>query len=286
MASRPAAFQRVSTDMPIPPPAFGLIVFGDELLSGKRQDAHAPKLIELLAARGQELAWARYVRDDRGAQASALRSAAACGDAVFCCGGIGATPDDHTRQAAAGAFGRPLEPHAGAQQLIRDRVAEMAAQRGERPLPDDDPEMRRRLDMGVFPAGSRLIPNPYNGIAGFSLQRLHFLPGFPVMAHPMMVWVLEQEYGLVERPPEVRERSCIVNNDFESRLSPLMERIEAEHPGIKVFSLPSVDHPQWGRCIELGVKAGRDDAQRQGAYRAMVENLHQCGAVICTELVR
>ena len=88
-------------------PRFGLIVFGDELLSGKRQDAHAPKFIELLAARGAELDWARYVRDERAAQASALRAAAASGDAVLCCGGIGATPP---ARKAAPAQGGPLEP--------------------------------------------------------------------------------------------------------------------------------------------------------------------------------
>ncbi len=267
-------------------PRFGLIVFGDELLSGRRQDAHAPKFIELLAARGAELDWARYVRDERAAQASALRAAAASGDAVLCCGGIGATPDDHTRQAAALALGLPLQPHAEAQQLIRERVAEMAHERGEPPPDEAQPDMRRRLEMGVLPAGCRLIPNPYNRIAGFSLGRLHFVPGFPVMAHPMMAWVLENEYGLAEQPAGVRERSCIVANDLEARLTPLMEQIEAEHPGIKVFSLPSVDHPQWGRCIELGVKAGRDDAQRQGAFAALRAGLHQLGAAVRTDLVR
>lgn len=265
---------------------FGLIVFGDELLSGKRQDAHAPKLIELLAARGQELAWARYVRDAREEQAAALRAAFASGDIVFCCGGIGATPDDHTRQAAALALGLPLQAHAEAQALIRQRAAEMAAERGEALAPDEEPSMRQRLQMGVLPAGSRLVPNPYNRIPGFSLGRLHFLPGFPVMAHPMMAWVLEQEYGLLPAEAGARERSLVLQGAYEAQLTPLMERIEAEHPGIKVFSLPSVDHPQWGRCIELGVKAGRDDAQRLGAYDALKQGVHDFGATVCTELVR
>jgi molybdopterin-biosynthesis enzyme MoeA-like protein len=265
---------------------FGLIVFGDELLSGKRQDAHAPKLIELLAERGEELAWARYVRDDRAAQASALRQAFASGDVVMACGGIGATPDDHTRQAAALAAGVPLQPHPEAQALIWERSREMAADRGL-PVPSaDDPDMQHRLDMGVLPAGARLIPNPYNRIAGFSLGRVHFMPGFPVMAHPMMAWVLEQEYGLQPRAAEVRERSVVLQGAYEAQLTPLMERIEAEHAGIKVFSLPSVDHPTWGRCIELGVKAGRDDAQRQAAFDALKWGLHEFGAIVCTELVR
>ncbi|MFN8849284.1 MAG: competence/damage-inducible protein A [Inhella sp.] len=265
---------------------FGLIVFGDELLSGKRQDAHAPKLIELLAERGEELAWARYVRDDRAAQAAALRQALASGEGVMACGGIGATPDDHTRQAAALAAGRPLQAHPEAQALIWQRAREMAAERGLPPPSPQNPDMQRRLEMGVLPAGARLIPNPYNRIAGFSLGRVHFLPGFPVMAHPMMAWVLEQEYGLWPRPAEVRERSLVVQGAYEAQLTPLMEGIEAEFPGIKVFSLPSVDHPSWGRCIELGVKAGSGDGQRQAAFAALRQRLHDFGAFICTEMVR
>ncbi len=265
---------------------FGLLVFGDELLSGKRQDAHAPKLIELLAERGQELGWARYVRDDRAQQAAALRAAMASSDVVFSCGGIGATPDDHTRQAAALALGVPLQAHGAAQALIRQRAAEVAQERGLPPPDPAHPDMQRRLEMGVFPLGSRLIPNPYNRIAGFSLGRVHFVPGFPVMAHPMMAWVLEQEYGLLPRAAELRERSAVLQGAYEAQLTPLMERVEVEFPGIKVFSLPSEDHPQWGKCIELGVKGGLDDAQRQKAYSALVQGLHDFGARICTELVR
>jgi molybdopterin-biosynthesis enzyme MoeA-like protein len=106
------------------------------------------------------------------------------------------------------------------------------------------------------------------------------------MAHPMMAWVLEQEYGLMPRPIELRERSLVLQGAFEAQLTPLMERVEAEFPGIKVFSLPSEDHPQWGKCIELGVKGGADDARRLIAYAALVQGLHDFGARICTEMVR
>jgi molybdopterin-biosynthesis enzyme MoeA-like protein len=95
----------------ISPPQFGLIIVGDEILSGKRQDKHLAKVIELLSARGLALAWVRYVGDDRPRITAALREAFASGDIVFSCGGIGATPDDHTRQCAAAALGRPLELH-------------------------------------------------------------------------------------------------------------------------------------------------------------------------------
>ncbi|MFX8184012.1 hypothetical protein ABTL26_19585, partial [Acinetobacter baumannii] len=79
------------------------------------------------------------------------------------------------------------------------------------------------------------------------------VPGFPVMAHPMMAWVLDR-YPELHREVGVQERSLIVQGAMEASLTPLMVAVEADFPGIKVFSLPSVDHPQWGRCIELGVK--------------------------------
>ncbi|MEY2685382.1 MAG: hypothetical protein RJA09_2526, partial [Pseudomonadota bacterium] len=96
----------------------GLIIVGDEILSGKRQDKHMPKVLELLAARGLVLAWARYVGDDRDLITAALSDAFASSDVVFSCGGIGATPDDHTRQCAAAALGLPLVLHPQARDLI------------------------------------------------------------------------------------------------------------------------------------------------------------------------
>ena len=80
---------------------FGLLIIGDEILSGKRQDKHLPKVIELLAARGLALSWARYVGDDPARITADLKDAFCSGDVVFSCGGIGATPDDHTRQCAS-----------------------------------------------------------------------------------------------------------------------------------------------------------------------------------------
>ena len=80
---------------------FGLIIVGDEILSGKRVDKHLPKFIELLAARGLALSYADYVGDDPERITATLQRAFASGDIIFSTGGIGATPDDHTRQCAA-----------------------------------------------------------------------------------------------------------------------------------------------------------------------------------------
>ena len=261
----------------------GLIIIGDEILSGKRQDKHLAKVIELLAARGLELSWARYVGDDRPRITQALRDAFTGGELVLSCGGIGATPDDHTRQCAAAALGVSLELHPQARALILERMRDVAAEQGHAFEPDRADNLHR-LNMGVFPRGASIVPNPYNKIPGFSVGDVHFFPGFPVMAWPMIEWVLDQRYAHLHGGARARERSVIVFGAMEATLTPLMERIESEFAGIKVFSLPSVDHPQHGRHIELGVK-GRGTAVRM-AYDALREGLSQLGAKLGPEMVR
>ena len=262
---------------------FGLIIIGDEILSGKRADKHLPKVIELLSARALSLSWARYVGDDPARITADLKHAFESGDVVFSCGGIGATPDDHTRQCAAAALGRPLVLHPQARELILERMRDTAAEQGI-PYEPDRPDNVHRLNMGVFPEGAAIIPNPFNKIAGFSVGSVHFVPGFPVMAWPMIEWVLDQHYRELQGKNALREKSVIVFGAMEATLTPLMERIEAEFVGVKVFSLPSVDHPEWGRHIELGVKG--DAARLDAAYRRLLDGLQDHGAKLGPELVR
>ncbi|MBH9738101.1 molybdopterin-binding protein, partial [Burkholderia cepacia] len=68
--------------------AFGVIIIGDEILSGRRSDKHLPKVIELLGARGLALEWAQYVGDDPARITETLRRSFASGDIVFSTGGI------------------------------------------------------------------------------------------------------------------------------------------------------------------------------------------------------
>ncbi|MBL8350714.1 MAG: competence/damage-inducible protein A [Burkholderiaceae bacterium] len=264
-------------------PDFGLIIIGDEILSGKRQDKHLPKVIELLAKRGLGLAWARYVGDHRGHITAALKDAFGGGDIVFCCGGIGATPDDHTRQCAAAALGRPLALHPEAEALIRERMQDTAREQGIAYQPDR-PDNVHRLNMGVFPAGASIIRNPYNKIPGFSVGEVHFVPGFPVMAHPMIESLLDGRYAALHGSQLQAERSVIVMGSMEATLTPLMEAIEARFPGIKVFSLPSVDHPTYGRHIELGVKGA--PAATGPAFDALLVGLRERGTQLGPEMVR
>lgn len=253
------ALKKVGIDVPeVKSRRFGLIVIGDEILSGRRQDKHLSKLIELLNERGLSLSWAKYVADDPQQITATLKDSFACGDVVFSTGGIGATPDDHTRQCAALALGTKTALHPTAQELITGRIQVMAE--GDPAKADlSAPENQHRFKMGEFPLGSDIIPNPYNQIPGFSIREHYFVPGFPVMAAPMMAWCLDNYYQDLFHRENWAEQSFIVPKGIESTLTPLMEHIEASFPGVKVFSLPSVGDPSRGgvyseRHIELGIK--------------------------------
>jgi molybdopterin-biosynthesis enzyme MoeA-like protein len=322
---------------------FGIVIIGDEILSGKRADKHLPKIIELLGARGLQLSFADYVGDDpariTATLARAFAGARDSGDVVFSCGGIGATPDDHTRQCAAAALGVELALHPEAKALILERMRDIAQEQGT-PYEPDRHDNIHRLNMGVFPLGAQIIPNPYNKIPGFSCfvkeggspiqqgprdwlrqtagaaappggRELHevsdrggvhsaappggrellsdrggvlFFPGFPVMAWPMMEWVLDTHYAHLHQKLAYSEKSVIVFGSMEAMLTPLMLEIEAAHSRVKVFSLPSVDHAEYGRHIELGVK-GPPDAVNM-AYPALLAGLHRFDLKFGPELVR
>jgi molybdopterin-biosynthesis enzyme MoeA-like protein len=222
----------------------GAIIIGDEIIRGKREDRHFPKLIEILAARGMKLDWCQYLGDKPELIRETLKRTLASEDVVFSFGGIGATPDDHTRSCAAEAAGVELALHPEAEAEIRGRF-------GTETTP-------QRLKMGEFPRGSRIIPNQYNRIPGFSLGDHHFVPGFPVMAWPMVEWVLDHRYGhLFHLTPEA-EASIIVYDLPESTITPLMLEVESSFRGLKSFSLPSMGEQGVRRHIELGVRGAPD----------------------------
>lgn len=235
----------------------GLVIIGNELLTGKRQDKHFAKVIDILNARGLELSWARIVGDSISILTQTFRQTLATDAVVFSCGGIGATPDDLTRLCAADAAGVAIERHAEGEQILLKKFGQRIYPHGVR--------------MVEFPAGARLIPNPVNEVPGFSLHHHHFVPGFPAMAWPMIEWVLDQHYA-DQFPTEAKiEQRVLVHNVPESFLVPLMEEIIAAHPQIEFSCLPQErkDHI----INELGLRGLA--AEVAPAYADLVAGLDQ-----------
>jgi molybdopterin-biosynthesis enzyme MoeA-like protein len=240
---------------------FGAFIIGDELLVGKRQDKHLPFVIEALAKRGLRLSWAHYLGDEPPRITAALTQSLASKDVVFSFGGIGATPDDHTRQCAAAALKVLLRIHPDAEREIRARF-------GGEVTP-------QRLQMGEFPEGSVIIPNPVNRIPGFSVRDHHFVPGFPQMAWPMVEWVLDTKYRDRFNAQEWKEQSILVFEAGESQLIPAMQAVEAAFKGIKVFSLPSMGQDGSRIHVELGVRG--DPAQVEPAMDLLRRMVRESG---------
>ncbi len=224
---------------------FGALIIGDEILSGRRSDKHLTKVIELLGARGLKLSWARYAGDDGDRLTATLKQTFASGDIVLCFGGIGATPDDRTRQSAAAALGLDLELHPDAEAEIRARF-------GSEITPE-------RLQMGVFPVGSDIIPNPFNRIPGFTIRQHYFAPGFPVMAWPMMEWVLDTHYGHLFHAEDYVEAAVTVWDAYEGQLISLMQEVTLAFPRATLFSLPTIAAEGQRRSLELGMKGPAAD---------------------------
>lgn len=231
----------------------GLLIIGDEVLSGKRQDKHLAQANELLKPRGLHLSWVKIVGDEPSLLVKTLQESFASGDVVFSFGGIGATPDDRTRQSAAQALGLPIVRHP-------DAVSEIEAQFGEQAYP-------QRILMAEYPEGANIIPNFYNRVPGFSIQHHHFMPGFPMMAKPMMDWVLNQYYSNLYQSPTIEKGIKLIGGQ-ESEWIEFMQAFEERFPNLRLFSLPSILADD-SRTIDLGVE-GLEEEVIQG-YEALVE---------------
>lgn len=227
---------RSETTVSMRPISFGLIVIGDEILNGTRSDQHLARFKALIRERGHDLAWHWVLPDAPPVLVDHLRFSMSRPDPVFICGGIGATPDDHTRACAAEAAGVPLERHPQAKGLIEERF-------GDKAYPS-------RILMADLPKNCMLVPNPYNRIPGFALMNHWFLPGFPEMAWPMAEWVMVEHFPAVEA--RLKERAVEVRGVPESRLVPLMEHLTDRLCEGKLFSLP---HLGADPHILLGVRA-------------------------------
>lgn len=249
----------------------GLMIVGDELLSGKRQDKHLSKVIDMLNSRGMSLEWAHFAADDENQIAEVIRTAQGRGHVLLSCGGIGGTPDDRTRQAAARAFDVPIARHP-------DALAIIEKQYGDKAWPN-------RVLMADFPLGAGLIPNPINNIAGFYYNNCFFVPGFPEMAWPMLEWVLDVRLGgLHNAEPPVEYTFRAYGSGGEGDLIDLMEATLSAYPPIKLASLPFRGSAERERHIEFGIKGPRADAE--AATRWFRERLLARGDIRIEDLSR
>jgi len=214
-----------------------LVIIGDEILSGKREDKHFKKALDVTKQNNYVIKSVSYLPDCEHEIQSKIENLK--DKIVFCFGGIGATPDDHTRSSAAKAHQKALKRHTDAAKLIEDKF-------GKEAYP-------KRILMADLPDGSDLIPNEINMIPGFYINKKFFMPGFPEMAWPMMEWVFKNK--LPQSNKIEFDRSIIIPDIAESLLIDLMNQIENDFPLVKMYSLPKIT-PQ--RQVEFGIKGDKE----------------------------
>jgi molybdopterin-biosynthesis enzyme MoeA-like protein len=198
------------------------------------------------------------VGDDAGLLEDTLRQTLAGNDVVFSFGGIGATPDDRTRQCAASAANVPLEFNAEGTRLLEERF-------GENAYP-------KRIHMVEWPVGAQVIPNPVNQVPGFSFGHHHFVPGFPKMAWPMVEWVLDTHYADLHREERNVELLIEALDTPESALIDLMQQVMDAHRQVRIACLPNASGQ---RSIEFGVRG--EAIAADNAYEALETALTEAG---------
>jgi molybdopterin-biosynthesis enzyme MoeA-like protein len=188
---------------------FVAVIIGSELLDGRREDGHFEFLRRELARRHWSLSASLMIGDEPDLIESVFRLAREDRQMVlFSFGGIGATPDDYTRHCAANVFtGGRLAVHPEGEERIRARFGQPSAY---------------QLEMVRFPKGAGLLNNPVNGVPGFYLDdRLFFVPGFPSMAHPMIIEALDHFY-----PAGVQQYArSLIADCGEGRMMHLMDAL-------------------------------------------------------------
>jgi molybdopterin-biosynthesis enzyme MoeA-like protein len=240
-------------------PRFFLLIIGTEILNRRRQDRHFDFVSQALLERGYKLSGSFTIEDDPELIVKTLKFLAGIPESVvFSFGGIGSTPDDHTRQAAAEALrdGR-LVTQPEAKGIIEERLKTM-----------DVPNRRYPLRMAELPRGAELLTdNPVNGMPGFFLdKRFFFVPGFPEMAHPMIREALERFI-----PPREKKsvRKTLTALTRESALIDVMEELPE---GVELSSLPKLYSDGPRVVISL---SGEDPEAVQAAYDRFVRALEE-----------
>jgi len=199
---------------------FYALIIGTEILNGRRVDKHFEFIRDELAKYGHELFASFVIKDDSELIAKCFKMIKADKDSVlFSFGGIGSTPDDLTREIASKIFReKPLQTHEQFKQDILKKFANEA--------------YPHRIHMADLPPNSELIFNPINNMSGFSLdKRFFFVPGFPMMAHPMLSEIIKKYFG----KKEIKFRKTLLAQTSENTLISIMQKIPSD---IELSSLP------------------------------------------------
>lgn len=239
-------------------PKFFALIIGTEILNRRRSDAHFDFLSKALVAKGYKLSGSFVIEDEPTLIIQTIQFIAMQENAVlFSFGGIGSTPDDHTRKCAAMALrDGEIETHEEAKKIIINKL-------GDRAYPHS-------VKMAELPIHADLLENPVNQMPAFSLdEQYYFMPGFPEMSHPMVDNILQK---LI--PTEKKTyRYTLTAHTKESIFIEIMENMPK---GVEFSSLPKLYSDGWRVTISV---ASDNDALAKEAFDRYITLLKELNIV-------
>ncbi|MDQ1264478.1 MAG: hypothetical protein QG559_1479 [Campylobacterota bacterium] len=232
---------------------FYACIIGSEILNGRRVDKHFDFLKNELQQYGHVLFASFVIKDDRDLIKRVYELIKSDKESImFSFGGIGATPDDLTREIAAEVFtAQPLQRDKKFEQDIIDRF-------GENAYP-------HRIHMADIPQGSKLLFNPINNMSGFYLEdRFFFTPGFPEMSHPMLSWAIKNYFNIATK----KHRLTLIAQTSENTLIHIMQQVPSS---IEFSSLPMIKTD--GVSVEISLSS-EDEVEVQKYFNLFVDYLN------------
>lgn len=246
----------------MPNPTACLLVIGNEVLSGRTQDANLKFLATRLGEIGIPLREARIIPDVRETIVATVNEVRAKHDHVFTTGGIGPTHDDITSECVAAAFGVPWEPHAEAWRRLESHYARQDP-------PGDFNAARQR--MATMPRGAALIDNVVSIAPGFTIGNVHVLAGVPRIMQAMF----EALAPTLKGGPPVVSAAVHATGLMEGRIAEGLAGIQARYPDLDIGSYPY--YRQGGGGVAVVAKGTEEAAVRQAAHDVLVF-MRACGA--------
>ena len=236
-----------------------VIVIGNEILSGRTQDANLAYLGQGLNEIGIRLVEARVIPDVEATIVDTVNAARAAHDYVFTTGGIGPTHDDITAAAVAKAFGVALIRHPDALALLEEQYRNSTLELNE-----------ARRKMADVPEGATLIENPVSAAPGFRMENVFVLAGVPAICQAMFDGI---KGGLTGGPPVLSR--TITSAVPEGTLAADLGAVQADYPEVDIGSYPYYRSGAYGVSVVL---RATDEPRLDAAADAVRDLIRSHGA--------
>jgi molybdenum cofactor synthesis domain-containing protein len=243
----------------------GLLVIGDEILSGRTKDKNIGYVAEYLTRIGIDLREARVVADNENAIVDALNAMRARYTYVFTTGGIGPTHDDITADSVAKAFGVAIDYDERALALLKERYAAIGTELNQ-----------ARMRMTRVPKDAELVPNKVSAAPGFWIGNVIVMAGVPSIMQAMLDEVAPRLNTGIRMLSETVRADC-----REGDVGTELGEIAKAHPDVMIGSYPFVDELR-GPNTNIVVR-GRDPVGLGAAKKAIEKMLDQKRARIATQ---